>query len=175
MNGRDVSNLAHEEAVNEFLNAPEPILVEVRRRLNDEPIIKTPTAENKSDEPAERIDDKVTVDTVTTEEVKNVELENGSKKDLVSIGIQTEQFPFENELIFNESPISDHPCNGFNECITPAIDIEVRKTNLLSIISNFVAFTRSYYSAKRCLFSLYFCLDNGTLYIFRSLHWMLRK
>lgn len=131
VNGRDVSNLAHEEAVNEFLNAPEPILVEVRRRLNDEPIIKTPTAEKTSDfcEPAERIDDKVTVDTVTTEEVKNVELENVSKKDLISIGIQTEQFPFENELIFNESPISDNPCNGFNECLTPAIDIEVRRTS----------------------------------------------
>lgn len=33
VNGKDVSNLAHEEAVNEFLNAPEPILVEVRRRI----------------------------------------------------------------------------------------------------------------------------------------------
>lgn len=129
MNGRDVSNLAHEEAVNEFLNAPEPILVEVRRRLNDEPIIKTPSVENKGDycEPVETVAEKPAVDNVTAEEVKNVELENGSKKDQVSIGIQTEQFPFENELIFNESPISDHPCNGFNECITPAIDIEVRK------------------------------------------------
>lgn len=129
MNGRDVSNLAHEEAVNEFLNAPEPILVEVRRRLNDEPIIKTPSVENKDDfcESVETVAEKHTVYNVSTEEVKSVELENGSKKDQVSIGIQTEQFPFENELIFNESPISDHPCNGFNECLTPAIDIEVRK------------------------------------------------
>lgn len=129
MNGRDVSNLAHEEAVNEFLNAPEPILVEVRRRLNDEPIIKTPSVENKGDycESVETVAEKPIVDNVTAEEMKNVELENGSKKDQVSIGIQTEQFPFENELIFNESPISDHPCNGFNECLTPAIDIEVRK------------------------------------------------
>lgn len=124
MNGRDVSNLAHEEAVNEFLNAPEPILVEVRRRLNDEPI-KTPSTESKSDfcEAAETVAEKSTIDNASTEEVKNVELDNGFKNR--SIGIQTEQFPFENELIFNESPISDHPCNGFNECLTPAIDIEV--------------------------------------------------
>lgn len=132
VNGRDVSNLAHEEAVNEFLNAPEPILVEVRRRLNDEPIVKTPSVENKSEfcEPVEPIAEKPAAsDNGSTELVKNVELENGSKKDLVSIGIQTEQLPFDNELIFNESPISDqdHPCNGFNECLTPAIDIEVRK------------------------------------------------
>lgn len=129
VNGRDVSNLAHEEAVNEFLNAPEPILVEVRRRLNDETIAKTPTAENKIDfceSAVETVTEKPAVVNVSTEEIKKVELENGSKKDLISIGIQTEQFPFDNELIFNESPISDHPCNGFNECLTPAIDIEVR-------------------------------------------------
>ncbi|KAG4067623.1 hypothetical protein HA402_005395 [Bradysia odoriphaga] len=127
VNGRDVSNLAHEEAVNEFLNAPEPILVEVRRRLNDEPIIKTPSVETKKDigESLETLAvEKPTVNDVSAEEVKNHELENGSKKNLVSIGIQTEQFSFDNELIFNESPISDHPCNGFNECLTPAIDIE---------------------------------------------------
>ncbi|XP_037043293.1 slo-interacting protein 1 [Bradysia coprophila] len=127
VNGRDVSNLAHEEAVNEFLNAPEPILVEVRRRLNDELIIKTPSVETKKDigESLETIAvEKPTVNDVSAEEVKNHELENGSKKNLVSIGIQTEQFSFDNELIFNESPISDHPCNGFNECLTPAIDIE---------------------------------------------------
>lgn len=129
MNGRDVSNLAHEEAVNEFLNAPEPILVEVRRRLTDEPIVKTPSVEHKGDfcEPVESVAEKPKIATECTEEVKNVEPENGAKKDQVSIGIQTEQFPFENELIFNESPISDHPCNGFNECLTPAIDIEVRR------------------------------------------------
>lgn len=129
VNGRDVSNLAHEEAVNEFLNAPEPILVEVRRRLNDEPIIKTPTVETKKDigESFEtNIADKTTVIDVSAEDLKNHDQENGSKKSLVSIGIQTEQFSFDNELIFNESPISDHPCNSFNECLTPAIDIEVR-------------------------------------------------
>lgn len=32
MNGRDVSQLAHEDAVAEFLRATEPILVEVKRR-----------------------------------------------------------------------------------------------------------------------------------------------
>ncbi|KAJ6641247.1 E3 ubiquitin-protein ligase PDZRN3 [Pseudolycoriella hygida] len=123
------------EAVNEFLNAPEPILVEVRRRLNDEPIIKTPTVENKSDfcESVENVTEKQDIGSAS-EDVKNVQGENGSKRDLVSIGIQTEQFPFDNELIFNESPtspISDNPCNGFNECLTPAIDIEevtLRKT-----------------------------------------------
>ncbi len=128
VNGRDVSNLAHEEAVNEFLNAPEPILVEVRRRLNDEPIIKTPSTETKNDivESLECVaENPITDNNVCPEDVKHVDLENGSKKDLVSIGIQTEQFPFDNELIFNESPISDHPCNGFND-LTPAIDIEVR-------------------------------------------------
>lgn len=128
MNGRDVSNLAHEEAVNEFLNAPEPILVEVRRRLIDEPIIETPSAEAKKDigDPVETVTVKGTSNDVSVDDVKNHELENGSKRELVSIGIQTEQFSFDNELIFNESPISDHPCNGFNECLTPAIDIEVR-------------------------------------------------
>lgn len=35
MNGRDVSQLAHEEAVAEFLSASEPILVEVKRRPYD--------------------------------------------------------------------------------------------------------------------------------------------
>lgn len=35
MNGKDVSNLAHEDAVNAFLKAEEPILVEVKRRQND--------------------------------------------------------------------------------------------------------------------------------------------
>lgn len=135
-----MSNLAHEEAVNEFLNAPEPILVEVRRRLNDEPIIKSPSVENKSDfsESAERVAEKPIVDNVSKEKVENILEENGSKKDFVSIGIQTEQFSFENELIFNESPISDHPCNGFNECLTPAIDIEVRyqTTNVIYNIAS---------------------------------------
>lgn len=36
VNGKDVSNLAHEDAVNEFLKASEPIVVEVRRRYNNE-------------------------------------------------------------------------------------------------------------------------------------------
>lgn len=35
MNGRDVSQLAHEEAVDEFLRASEPIVVEVKRRKCD--------------------------------------------------------------------------------------------------------------------------------------------
>lgn len=37
MNGRDVSQLAHEEAVAEFLRATEPILVEVKRRSDPPP------------------------------------------------------------------------------------------------------------------------------------------
>lgn len=83
--------------------------------------------ENKSSfcETLDAVAEKSIIDNVSKEEEKNILDENGSKRDLVSIGIQTEQFPFENELIFNESPISDHPCNGFNECLTPAIDIEV--------------------------------------------------
>lgn len=44
MNGKDVSNLSHNDAVQEFLTADEPIIVEVKRRVSSisSPVIATP-------------------------------------------------------------------------------------------------------------------------------------
>lgn len=46
MNGKDVSNLAHEDAVNEFLRAEEPIMVEVKRRQSNAPTEQIPLDSN---------------------------------------------------------------------------------------------------------------------------------
>lgn len=50
VNGKDVSNLAHEDAVNEFLKADEPILIEVKRRPIAEQSTSIQNAINVSDQ-----------------------------------------------------------------------------------------------------------------------------
>ena len=102
VNGKDVSNLAHEEAVNEFLKAPEPILVEVKRRTSNaiDSALNVPTP----------LDDTAAHD---------------HEKHFQSIGVQTEHRFNNSEFLFNDvSPMSDdQPCNEFQ--LNPSIDIEV--------------------------------------------------
>lgn len=125
VNGKDVSNLPHEDAVNEFLKAEEPILVEVKRRL----AIGASSASIEQSANAISGGSKVTA---TNESPEATKLSSGKSivfgspqqqhcdvqpAETTSVAIQTELMlcDFENEYICqsNGSPIrSEHHLNG---------------------------------------------------------------
>lgn len=109
VNGVDVSSCSHEEAVQVFLSAEEPITVEVKRR---EP----------SAVPA-------------GEDVSKRELPGTAERaSTASVAVQTEDPDAERNLLldededvlFDESPVSDQIVNIFDECLVPDVDFEVR-------------------------------------------------
>lgn len=133
VNGKDVSNLAHEEAVNEFLKAPEPILVEVKRRngpSNDQqqqqqqqqPLQSPLTIDNEtsaaitsigqptSPSSTNKLPSMVTA-TATSLTTSAMSVQQQRCNDTTSIGVQTDIMPnFDNEYLFggsHESPTSD--------------------------------------------------------------------
>lgn len=138
VNGKDVSSLAHEEAVNEFLNAPEPILVEIRRRssTDDSQISPSSSGGITSVQSPNCIANNV-LSVSATEQQQVTESKNEPENELspiieysdnlISIGVQTEQTCFDNECIFNVSPIND---NVFSELIQPAIDLDIEEITL---------------------------------------------
>lgn len=133
MNGKDVSNLAHDEAVNEFLKAPEPILVEVKRRsgpqndqqqqqslhspltignetsvavssIEQSPTAGQPASPRTTSKPSSTV-------TATTTALTTSAMSMQCCNDTTSIGVQTDLMPnFENEYLFggsHESPTSE--------------------------------------------------------------------
>lgn len=128
MNGKDVSNLAHEDAVNAFLRAEEPILVEVKRRQTDAPSSLTtqPTEQSTSNSNIISSNSSNSVKAIATNESSaSSKLSSGKsilfgapqldeqRKSIetTSIAIQTELMlcDFDNEYICqsNDSPIRD--------------------------------------------------------------------
>lgn len=155
VNGKDVSNLAHEEAVNEFLKAPEPILVEVKRRAGPATLDQKQTAIIGGAQSTGTI---TSIESPATESPKckstPTVIVPQQRSNTTSIGVQTDVMSsFDSEYLFdsNESPTSaarhlnsqaiqsnrhshhhHHRCNVLSECIVPPdIDIEVIRKALL--------------------------------------------
>lgn len=132
VNGKDVSNLAHEEAVNEFLKASEPIVVEVRRRYNND--TDTDSSEQSAQkqkqqrneqhqlmQPQQTINNTDSSRTINDPLITTSSIEKPptsltqtplNRNETISIGVQTDFLlcnSFENDYIFvsNDSPISD--------------------------------------------------------------------
>lgn len=106
VNGLDVSNCSHEQAVQVFLGAEEPITVEVRRS-------GATTTEGAAVIPDELLlgSPKKTLTTTTTTS---------------SIGVQTD------DPVFDESPVSgEQIVNIFDECLVPDVDLEVSNSPFL--------------------------------------------
>lgn len=108
----DVSNCSHEEAVQVFLNAEEPITVEVKRR--------SAAAENEQG------------NDLGASPLRNVPVVVGKPRSVStsSVGVQTEeptglQLERDDDLVFDESPVSDQIVNIFDECLVPDVDFEV--------------------------------------------------
>lgn len=112
MNGVDVSSCSHEEAVQVFLSAEEPITVEVKRR--DPRAVPGGTSAG----------DDVSRDLPGTAE----------RASTASVAVQTEDPDAERnmlldedeDVVFDESPVSDQIMNIFDECLVPDVDFEVR-------------------------------------------------
>ncbi|XP_031629472.1 slo-interacting protein 1 [Contarinia nasturtii] len=124
VNGKDVSNLAHEDAVNAFLRAEEPILVEVKRRQNDAPSMTQPTEQSTSNSNVissggrgTAINESSAVSKLSSGKsilFGTPQLDEQRKSiETTSIAIQTELMlcDFDNEYICqsNDSPIRDEP------------------------------------------------------------------
>ncbi|XP_055302284.1 slo-interacting protein 1 [Sitodiplosis mosellana] len=121
VNGRDVSNLAHEDAVSEFLRADEPILVLVKRR------------DAQSTSNSNVIGSGIKSATPTNEMSAATKLSSGKSilfgapqldeeqksNETTSVAIQTELMlcDFDNEYICqrNESPMRVVPTNNLND------------------------------------------------------------
>lgn len=119
VNGIDVSSFPHEDAVQVFLNAPEPIVVELKRR---------------SAGCSDSINSSTTSSSKSSGETASVKQQQ--QQQLTTTGVQTEPLNYhlhgshqfaEQEFLYDESPTSDHPDD---ECLPPDIDIEVRITRL---------------------------------------------
>lgn len=139
-----MSNLAHEEAVNEFLKAPEPILVEVKRRS---PPTTTQQQSITSESSTTALPSIESAPTPTSPTSKPALKTPPHTAETMSIGVQTDLMcNFENEYLFgsHESPVSEehhlnsqttpngrhshheHEHHVLSECIVPPdIDIEV--------------------------------------------------
>lgn len=120
MNGKDVSNLAHEDAVSEFLRADEPIVVEVKRR-DTQPIQQSTS--NSTDirsgmNAVTPTSDMPATNQLSSEKFGSTKLDKEQKSnETTSVAIQTELMlcDFDSEYICqrNESPIRvEHHLNG---------------------------------------------------------------
>lgn len=113
VNGIDVSNFPHEDAVQVFLNAPEPIVVELKRRTT---AATSTTLTNGTDS----LNSSTTSSSRSSSDATNSVKNSQNHPQLVTQGVQTDEFC---EILYDESPVSDHPDD---ECLPPDIDIEVR-------------------------------------------------
>lgn len=95
-----MSQCSHEEAVQVFLKADDPITVEVKRRSSSS------TAEDS-------ISPQRTPPPLRPE------------KEINSIGCQTDDLIPLAANVFDESPVSDQIVNIFDECLVPDVDFEV--------------------------------------------------
>lgn len=115
VNGIDVSQCSHEEAVQVFLGAEEPITVEVKRRSST------------SNDPNASPNKRPNLDRVSNS-LGREQVEAPVQVSTASIGVQTDDldpFPLENQIVFDESPVSEQIVNIFDECLVPDVDIEV--------------------------------------------------
>lgn len=128
VNGIDVSSLPHEDAVQVFLNAPEPIVVELKRRNagSDSAGGSSTTSSNKS-----------------SESVKHSKQIPSTPTTMTTTAVQTEPLNYlasthpepdyeVQEFLYDESPTSDHQDD---ECLPPDIDIEVGVESTLLLVN----------------------------------------
>lgn len=150
MNGRDVSQLAHEEAVAEFLSATEPILVEVKRRNDPSqqlPSNARPSSDWQNIEPPDQTASPDLTTKLPTTNPKSSKLQTS-----FSVACQTEPIcdfscgdyvdgrrcvdsattanqvlvaPFMLDSPANSCDDDMLACHLFNDCLNPSIDIEV--------------------------------------------------
>lgn len=124
VNNIDVSSFPHEDAVQMFLNAPEPIVVELKRR---------------STSGTDSINSSTTSSSKSSCETTSVKHQQQSNAVMANTGVQTDPINYHlsslehesqnsdvgyaiQEFLYDESPTSDHQDD---ECLPPDIDIEV--------------------------------------------------
>lgn len=118
MNGVDVSTCSHDEAVRMFMQAEEPITVEVKRRpAKSPPPDSAPELLNGGPQPA------ATTVSVGVQTEANDQLILGD----VRQGVEEEEEPIFLGEEEESSPISEPIVNIFDECLVPDVDIEVCK------------------------------------------------
>lgn len=132
MNGIDVSSFPHEDAVQVFLNAPEPIVVELKRRsaTGSDSINSSTTSSSKSSCETASVKHQqqsvVGVTTTSTVMATSTAVQtdpiNYHLSSLLHDGHNSEAGYAMQEFLYDESPTSDHQDD---ECLPPDIDIEV--------------------------------------------------
>lgn len=120
VNGKDVSNLTHDDAVSEFLKAAEPIVVEVRRHQKTDSIVSptlTPSAEQQLFSLQGQHAPNASYSTIIDQLKRKPNAESSScEVRTASVGVQTDfLFHYGNKAILadNESSIRDgHHSDG---------------------------------------------------------------
>lgn len=122
VNGKDVSNSSHEDAVRCFESAQEPIIVEVlRRQPGQKSVHNTVDSTNVDQDKPEKCDEEADADN------------NPAVSPLVSIAVQTDWAGLiEEELILDPiNIIEEQPGNdSFEDFLPQHINFEVRTTFL---------------------------------------------
>lgn len=141
MNGQDVSNSSHEDAVRCFQSAQEPIIVEVlRRQPAHQQVPHTPSKEHEriacQDKSEGTTNGRGPIDDSTT-------CNDDAKKDmaspLVSTAVQTDWAGLieEEELLPVPLVVEEQANDSFEDFLAPDIDFEVfRWTRLLNLIAD---------------------------------------
>lgn len=130
MNGQDVSNSSHEDAVRCFQSAQEPIIVEVLRRQpssHQQQIVHTPSREH------ERSSHGKNEGTTNEKETSEDELGKENSCPLVSTAVQTDWAGLveEEELLSVPLGTEEHTNDSFEDFLAHDIDFEVFLSILL--------------------------------------------
>lgn len=124
VNGIDVSSFPHEDAVQVFLSAPEPIVVELKRRTTSDSINSSTTSSRSSD-----------ANSIKSPQFSTIAVQTDTIGTYTgSTGHRSSGFIEQHEFLYDESPTSDHP-DPDDECLPPDIDIEVK---ILSLFLSFI-------------------------------------
>lgn len=128
MNGQDVSNSSHEDAVRYFQSAQEPIIVEVLRRQpsGHQQICHTPLKEHEritcQDKIEETTNEKIPID----DQISNNDVKKDTKCLLVSSAVQTDWAGLTEEELLPIPLVVEEPANdSFEDFLTHDIDFEV--------------------------------------------------
>ena len=130
MNGQDVSNSSHEDAVRCFQLAQEPIIVEVLRRHPSQVVASKDEDISNHDKK-----DKATIMTDSANDNQTLhDVKNETTISLVSTSVQTDWAGLiEDEDLLPVSVCAEEQSNGsFEDFLTHDIDFEVRKTRIFN-------------------------------------------
>lgn len=129
VNGQDVSNSSHEDAVRCFQSAQEPIIVEVLRRQpnSGQQICHTPSKEHEripcQDKIEETTNEKLPIE---SDQISSNDVKKDAKCLLVSTAVQTDWAGLiEEELLPIPLVVEEQANDSFEDFLTHDIDFEV--------------------------------------------------